>query len=65
MCRGIHACGAHTTAHSRERGGQGEFGQYLPCFAVPFLTFVENRLHKILRHAEFLDIVTAPLDYVA
>ena len=52
-CRGILACGAHTAAHSRDYGRQGEVRQIPLCFHSAILDFVEYRLHKIFCHAQF------------
>ena len=51
MDPGIHACGAHTAAHSRDYDREGEVRQIPPCFHSAILDFVEYCLHKIFCHA--------------
>ena len=51
MGPGIHAYGAHTAAHTRDYGRQGEVRQIPPCFHSAILDFVDFRLHKIFCHA--------------
>lgn len=44
---GIHTCGAHTAARSREQRSQGHIGQICPVSQCHSWSFVEYCLHKI------------------